>query len=182
MDSALDKQLCEKYPKIFRDRHASKMKTLMCWGFDHDDGWYDILDTLCYNVQNHIDWTRSNRAKALKLNRKIKKAIEQNSIDPIKDVYTGEWWIERCKKIVREKKYEPVPKAARQLIAVQVKEKFGTLRFYYEGGDEVTEGMVRIAESMSARTCEVCGDRGKLRNEGWVRSLCSKHAEEMGYT
>ena len=50
-------------------------------------------------------------------------------------------------------------------MADQVKEKFGTLRFYYTGGDDRIDGMVRMAESMSAVTCETCGAPGKLRGD-----------------
>lgn len=42
-----DKALVEKYPEIFRDRRGNMMETAMCWGFEHGDGWYDILDRLC---------------------------------------------------------------------------------------------------------------------------------------
>ena len=50
MSPELDKQLCEKYPELFKDRHADKRKTLMCWGFDCGDGWYGIIDDLCHNI------------------------------------------------------------------------------------------------------------------------------------
>lgn len=184
MNEQLDKQLVEKYPKIFRDRHGDMKKTLMCWGFECGDGWYDILDALCGNIQHHIDWQRSKRARALRLNRKIKKAIELNSVEPILDEYSGDWWVNRCEIILRDKKYEPVPDKVHQVIAMQVKEKFGTLRFYYNGGDDQVYGMVCIAESMSSRICEVCGNKGKRRQGGWIQTLCDEHAkgrEEVSY-
>ena len=40
---------------------------------------------------------------------------------------------------------------------VQVKEKFGGLRFYLNGGDDYIDGMVSLAEHLSYRTCEFCG-------------------------
>ena len=55
MSPELDKKLCEKYPKIFRDRHANMTETAMCWGFDHGDGWYHLIDGLCHTIQSHID-------------------------------------------------------------------------------------------------------------------------------
>lgn len=58
MSPELDKQLCEKYPKIFRDRNGNMQETCMCWGFSHDDGWFTIIDRLCSNIQHHIDWKR----------------------------------------------------------------------------------------------------------------------------
>jgi hypothetical protein len=67
------------------------------------------------------------------------------------------------------------------VVATQIKEKFGTLRFYYFGGDDYCHGVESMAESMSAVTCEVCGSPGKLRNGGWIRTLCDEHAKEAGY-
>lgn len=60
----------------------------------------------------------------------------------------------------------------------QVKEKFGGLRFYYSGGDDVVDGMVRMAESWAGHTCEECGQPGKSRGGGWIQTLCDKHEEE----
>lgn len=69
-----------------------------------------------------------------------------------------------------------------QVIADQVKEKFGTLRFYYHlEGDKITEahdayiaGMISFAESMSAMICESCGAKGECRTGGWIQTLCDK--------
>ena len=72
-------------------------------------------------------------------------------------------------------------KTIEQVKVQQVKEKFGTLRFYTDGGDKVTVGMERMAESMSAVTCEECGNKGKVRHGGWIRTLCDQHAEDAGY-
>ena len=69
--------------------------------------------------------------------------------------------------------YKQVP----QVTLDQVKEKFGTLRFYYTGGDDVIDGMVRMAESMSGVTCEECGNPGKRIGGGWVTTLCEEHAK-----
>lgn len=67
--------------------------------------------------------------------------------------------------------YKPV-------VVQQVKEKFGTLRFYYYGGDDTVLGMVAYAEAISGMTCEVCGDRGTTDwKRSWVRTVCSKHIE-----
>ena len=73
----------------------------------------------------------------------------------------------------KNKKEEVVP----QVTLDQVKEKFGTLRFYYTGGDDVIDGMVTMAESISGVTCEECGSPGKRVGGGWVTTLCEAHAE-----
>jgi hypothetical protein len=58
MREDLDKLLCEKYSKIFRDRSKSMRDSCMHWGFEHGDGWFDIIEALCANIQNHVDWKR----------------------------------------------------------------------------------------------------------------------------
>jgi hypothetical protein len=60
----------------------------------------------------------------------------------------------------------------------QIKEKFGGLRFYYDGGDTHIDGMVRMAEVWASHTCEVCGAPGRSRSGGWIRTLCDEHEEQ----
>lgn len=144
MRDELDKMLCERYPKMFVNRYADMKETAMCWGFDHGDGWFNIIDHLCFNIQSHINWRNSQRQLLLKDNPYNR---------PIHD---------------------EVP----QVVVDQVKEKFGTLRFYYHGGDEVIDGMVRMAESMSGVMCEKCGAPGKRRGGGWVYTACDAHTRE----
>ncbi len=55
MSPELDQKLCEKYPLIMAERHLGAMQTAMCWGFDHGDGWYYLLDTAMHLAQSHID-------------------------------------------------------------------------------------------------------------------------------
>ena len=57
-------------------------------------------------------------------------------------------------------------------VVMQVKEKFGELRFYVDGGDEYIIGLITMAESMSRRICEICGNKGKKRNDGWITTRC----------
>jgi hypothetical protein len=79
----------------------------------------------------------------------------------------------------QNKNHEKHP-VVEQVVAVQVKEKFGGLRFYYDGGDETIRGMVRMAESWAANTCETCGDKGKHRVDGgWHYVSCDAHARKV---
>ncbi len=66
-----------------------------------------------------------------------------------------------------------------QVVVDQVKEKFGTLRFYTTGGDRLTRGMIWFAESMSSKLCETCGEPGKLQTGGWYYTACEKHIKEF---
>jgi hypothetical protein len=176
MKKELDELLCKKYPKIFKDRNGDMKETLMCWGFECGDGWFNIIDQLCANIQHHIDWSIKNRETAISYNQMIS------------DAKAGDWarfneWYKGVKVESREQykertlngEFQEIPDLIQQVVAVQIKEKFGTLRFYYNGGDSKIEGMVRLAESMSAVTCEECGKPGQQRSGGWIRTLCDEH-------
>jgi len=58
---------------------------------------------------------------------------------------------------------------------IQIKEKFGGLRFYYRGGDDHLAGAVQMAEYMSEKTCDVCGCPGKKFTGGWIKVRCDAH-------
>jgi hypothetical protein len=62
---------------------------------------------------------------------------------------------------------------------VQVKEKFGTLRFYVnESVSTEMSAYIQFAESMSGKTCEICGSPGTVRNGGWLKTLCDNHIRD----
>ncbi len=69
----------------------------------------------------------------------------------------------------------PIPDAVPQVVVEQIKEKFGGLRFYYQGGDEFIHGLETMAELWAGHTCEECGMPGKRRSGGWIRTLCDEH-------
>lgn len=58
----------------------------------------------------------------------------------------------------------------------QVKEKFGGLRFYIDPCvDTITDQIYKVvddAEKKSINTCEICGNSGQQRYDGWVVTLC----------
>jgi hypothetical protein len=73
----------------------------------------------------------------------------------------------------------------------QIKEKFGTLRYYCrpssdDASGELLDAMDAItddAERASALTCERCGEPGILHQTRrvWFKTLCSTCADELGY-
>lgn len=66
---------------------------------------------------------------------------------------------------------------AGQVVAMQVKEKFGGLRFYAASASEGQRAMIELVESLSRRTCEVCGAPGEQLSDGWIRTRCNSHQE-----
>jgi hypothetical protein len=76
---------------------------------------------------------------------------------------------------------------AAQFQVVQVKEKFGGLRFYVEGSSDEIEAVIESACELSRRTCEVCGKEVaslaqhgsllRLPANGLWNTLCSSCSE-----
>jgi len=185
MREELDKKLVEKYPKIFRDRYAPMTHTCMCWGFSCGDGWFNIIDALCGNIQHHIDWSRKQRLSDLRFNRALKRALngDRSALEryfTYNDGPPNEWAIKNADSAIERGTYREAKSAVRQVVASQVKEKFGGLRFYYDGGDDCIRGMASMAESMSYRTCEECGAPGKANSHGWISTLCDTHRAARG--
>jgi hypothetical protein len=68
--------------------------------------------------------------------------------------------------------------AEHQFEVRQVKEKFGGLRFYVNCKTEDAEDIDRrigIAAEESFRTCEICGQPGKLREGSFIKTLYDEH-------
>jgi hypothetical protein len=65
----------------------------------------------------------------------------------------------------------------------QVKEKYGTLRYYFgttKSGIEadIMEAIARNAEADSRHSCQECGKYGELRGRTWFNTLCDEHYNE----
>ncbi len=182
MSPEKDEELCKKYPKIFKDRYADMRTTAMCWGFECGDGWYNIIDKLCSNIQGHIDWKRKERCRNLRYNRALKAALAGDTSSLLRyHSYRGQvsdWTLERVHEDISKHTYREVTEKIPQVVAEQVKEKFGGLRFYYRGGDEYISGLAAMAESMSYVTCETCGNPGKSTSGGWIKTVCEEHGDK----
>lgn len=63
-----------------------------------------------------------------------------------------------------------------QVVAVQVKEKMGGLRFYVSNASDRQRGMIDMATAMSSRLCEQCGGPGQTVDaSGRVMTRCAAH-------
>jgi len=164
MRRELDSQLCEKYPLIFKDRNADMRTTAMCWGLECGDGWYNIIDTLCGLLTNDYRGAKSRYEHLVEVG-------VGNVLYGTKTV-TQEAITEAQQKLIFETAKVPV--------AVQVKEKFGGLRFYVQAATDKHYDYISFAESMSYRTCEMCGAPGKTYTDGWHTTLCDIHAAMVG--
>ena len=186
MNKKLDELLCQRYPKMMVNREKSMQDTCLSWGFECGDGWFNILNQLMSNIQHHIDWKEKQHNRATMYNE-IAQAGKSGNTELFADLVAKEYAYqptissdyirEQCEKMIKNPLRE-VPKIIPQVTLDQVKEKFGTLRFYYTGGDDEIRGMVRMAESMSAVTCEECGLPGTQTQGGWIKTACAAHRGE----
>ena len=108
MSPELQEQLYNKYPEIFADKDKSMQETAMCWGIETPDDWYNIIDTLCHALTyTYITSLSIDEEDGLKFKFKPLDKYYKDGNDYVYRV--------QCP----------------QVIAEQVKEKYGTLRFYY---------------------------------------------------
>ena len=75
-----------------------------------------------------------------------------------------------------------------QVVATTLKEKYGTLSFYYsgEGGSriewDIIDDIITETERHSAQVCEVSGEYGRPCSKGgWYKTLCYEEARKLGY-
>lgn len=154
MRQELQDQLFEKYPNIFAQKDLDMTQTAMCWGISCGDGWYNIIDVLCLKIQQLID----NPHETLEY---IQTAV--TDLDPANTSrleFFENWKREQEKKIIP------------QVEAVQVKEKYGTLRFYVNQSNDTINNWISFAETMSSVTCEECGNPGTQTGTSWIKTLC----------
>lgn len=92
----------------------------------------------------------------------------------------GDGWFDLidslCMQITHHLKYNAESDTP-PFVCDQVKEKYGTLRFYGHGGDKKIWAFVWFAESYSGRICETCGKPGKIRGSGWYYTACDEHTK-----
>jgi len=164
MKRELDEALCARYPLIFKDRNADMRTTAMCWGLECGDGWYNIIDVLCGLLTSDYRQAKSRYDHLVEVGAGGilygTKTVTQEAIDEAKA------------KLDEETLKVPV--------AVQVKEKFGGLRFYVQAATDKHYQYISFAESMSYHTCEECGAPGKTYTDGWHRTMCDIHAAMAG--
>lgn len=131
--------LVELYPDILVNYGKSPKESCMAFGFEHGDGWYELIGDLLQEL----------------------------------DAY--------CK----DKDFH--------IIADQIKEKFGTLRFYFSYSTvEVSnkdhaaiDGIVTKYEKQSEVVCEKTGEPGSMhyrtQRGGWMKTLSAEEAKRSGF-
>lgn len=80
-------------------------------------------------------------------------------------------------------KYPDQTKPMAQVKVIQVKEKFGSLRFYFSGGDEEISATVDFVEYISAFICETTGKNENIgrNSKGWITTHHESLAHEKDF-
>jgi hypothetical protein len=206
-DFDFEQHLFKKYPSLFYIGEDGELLPQMyrCWN-DCPKGWETLVDHLCGAIVNYNkNSTRSIPNPDKKIMRFLQKAWR-----PIR-IKIDQWFnpyknhaivfnLEQKQKL--ENSFAGKVRAATSRISqyfytqelyvyqkppavkiAQYKEKFGTLRFYIDGGDETVEGMIRIAEYLSGKTCQNTGEEGSTVSKGgWWATLSPKEAKRLGYS
>jgi hypothetical protein len=201
-----EQELMHKYPDLWPRDAAGNVRESDC-GAGVPVGWETLVDNLCgaidHHIKTHINYVERNpRLFAVKM-WVYKKCIvpvsnlvwrltaqtdEQKTNHMICRTYeksaqgrTSAWF----------RRFQPHHKFNKYLVekitVAQIKQKFGSLRFYYDGnGDDTIRGMVQLAEYISSHTCEITGNAGSIHKSGegyssWYRALSETKAKEMQY-
>lgn len=67
------------------------------------------------------------------------------------------------------------PEILNEFVALQVKEKYGELRFYLSAYDEVLENLISEYTKKSRYVCESCSKPGHIRGQNWWYAACDEH-------
>jgi len=77
-----------------------------------------------------------------------------------------------------EKLVDDIIAIDQEVEVLQVKEKFGGLRFYVGGASEEVYALIGKAEEESFKICERCGTNDNVSTKGgWLLTLCDKCRE-----
>jgi hypothetical protein len=127
MRKELEQGVIARWPAWF-DVHRDVRRTLMPFGFQCEDGWFNLIRSLCEELEPLV----------AEVERTTKK----------------------------------------QFKVIEVKQKFGSLRFYVDNANDAIRECIEVAQQQSSGICELCGRAGRLRQGDWLRVQCDEHAEE----
>jgi hypothetical protein len=168
MKAELDEKLCKLAPHLFADRRASMHSTCMCWGFEVGDGWYGLLEEAALKLEplckaEHDKYVHLEKSWYRYIRTVLYKSVK------IEVLFKVLYWIAHRLLPNLDNPfywYGGGPRAS------QVKEKFGTLRFYLTHGTDEMYAIIGEAQQKSAKTCETCGKPGRIRGRGWYYTRC----------
>lgn len=182
MSPELEQRLFKKYRRIFKTQCSPSGDAVApdVYAIECRDGWFNLIDKLLSSINEHVESSRNQRARDLRYNRAFKAALAGNFSYlynyfqfGLKTYKIEPWVVDRAHIELENGRIRDLAPLVQQVHVSQIKEKFGSLRFYYSGGDDHIAGMVSLAESLSGVICEGCGAPGSKTRSGWIRVLCT---------
>lgn len=93
-------------------------------------------------------------------------------LDAMPDGWRNAFGIQMCKDIKKQLIKEGGYKLLFAYRIMQIKEKFGTLRWYDSYSTTGINGIIRKYEDISAHTCINCGKPATWISKGWISPYC----------
>lgn len=142
-----------KYPKCFEYFSNEDIIPPIFTGINCGDGWYEIVDSLLSEINSYIN---AKEAKP--------KQNKQRSFFSFINFFIPS-------KLKINTKEEPIP----HIQITEITKRFGGLNICYEGGDNYIQGLIKLAEEMSYKTCEQCGSTTNVGiTSGIINTICKK--------
>jgi hypothetical protein len=173
MKAELENKLVENYPVLFQDKDKPPTQTLMCFGCECSDGWYNILNELFGYISDNC-----KESLYVKYNSEYKEKnpksygtyipSPQVILEQVKEKYGT------LRVYYRIEYVDILEQLKEQLDEASLKEEYNNFckKIAYA---------VDFAEYRSSITCEVTGKPGKLYTTGWHRTLCEEEAKKFNY-
>lgn len=167
MDERLEKILIKKYPGIFVDYGGDPKKTCMAWGVDCGDGWFQLIDNLCYELMK-ISNKKGVKITALQVKEKF---------GSLRFYYHIEY-----------QKHTILNKLSHQIYH-NVTTKINWTQYYWKlidfknkfwpNTEMKISSLIEKAEYESDTICASCGKPGKHRGDGWIYTACDNCFEQF---
>lgn len=201
-----EQELMHKYPDLWPRDADGNVRESDC-GAGVPVGWEALVDNLCgaidRHVKHHVNYVeRNHRWFAMKMTAYKKCVVPISTLvhsllqpsEAQMSIHVGARTYNttlQAKANAFFRHFQPYHKfnkySVEKITVAQIKQKFGSLRFYYDGnGDDTIRGMVQLAEYISSHTCEITGNAGSIHKSGdgyssWYRALSETKAKEMQY-
>ena len=139
---AANRELCERFPFLIPSNRFSGMKITEAGGGGFWPGTPDAIPEYNY---------------------------EYTELDDMPEGWRKAFGEQMCAEIMEELVAADLVNDFR---IVQIKEKYGYLRFYFAGGNKAVGDIVSKYEKISSHTCVVCGAPATKITRGWICPYC----------